>query len=122
MKIPAIHHVQLAIPRGDEPEARRYYGELLGLKEVPKPENLQRQGGVWFSTGSLDLHLGVDPSFGPATKAHVAFEVADLQLIRDRIEAAGFEIVEDEPLPGHDRFYTVDPFGNRLEFLSPFPK
>jgi catechol 2,3-dioxygenase-like lactoylglutathione lyase family enzyme len=121
VKTPAIHHVQIAIPTGGEPDARGFYGELLRLEEVPKPENLQKRGGVWFSTGSLELHLGVDPTFRPATKAHVAFEVSDLQGLRVRIEAAGHDIVEDEPLPGYDRFYTADPFGNRLEFLSPSP-
>lgn len=119
MEMPTIHHVPIAMPRGGEPEARRFFGELLGLQDVPKPENLKKRGGVWFSTGSFELHLGVDPSFRPATKAHVAFEFADLQRPRVRIEAAGCAIIDDEPLPGYDRFSPSDPCGNRLEFVSP---
>lgn len=119
MKMPAIHHVQMAIPNGGEQEARHFYGDLLGLPEVSKPPNLQRRGGVWFDTGTIQLHLGVDPSFTPAAKAHVAFECPDLRALRERLDLLAYPIVDDEPLPGYDRFYTSDPFGNRIELLSP---
>ncbi len=117
--VPAIHHVQVAILSGGEESARRFYGDILGLREVEKPENLRARGGVWFDTGSLQLHLGVDPEFSPATKAHVAYEVADLAAVRERCRAAGHPVREDEPLPGYDRFYVADPFGNRVEVLQP---
>ncbi len=115
MTLPSIDHVQVAIPVGGEAAARRFYGELLGFAEIPKPENLRRRGGVWFGTGNLDLHLGVDADFRPARKAHVAFRVADLAAVRDRFAAAGYPAVEDEPLPGYRRCYVDDPFGNRTE-------
>ncbi len=114
-----LHHVQVAIPLGGEDAAVRFYGDLLGLKQIPKPENLARRGGVWFATAILQLHLGVDPDFVPAKKAHVAFQVDDLDLVRSRLAAAGIVIVKDEPLPGFDRFYVSDPFGNRVECLAP---
>lgn len=116
--IPALHHVQVAIPQGGEREARRFYGEVLSPRELPKPASLQNRGGVWFDTGTVPLHPGVDPSFAPATKAHVAFEVADLESFRHRLHTAGCIVVDDEPLPGFTRFYTSDPFGNRVELLS----
>lgn len=119
MSVPNIHHVQMAIPPGGEPLARRFYGNILGLTEVPKPDNLQGRGGVWFDTGALQLHLGVDPSFTPATKAHVAFECPDLPALRERLDSLAYPIVDNEPLPGFDRFYTSDPFGNGVELLSP---
>ena len=119
MSVPNIHHVQIAIPPGGEPLTRRFYGDILGLAEVPKPENLQGRAGVWFDTGTIQLHLGVDPSFTPATKAHVAFQCHDLHALRERLASSGYAIVDDEPLPGFDRFYTSDPFGNRVELLSP---
>ena len=119
MSVPNIHHVQIAIPPGGEPLTRRFYGDILGLIEVPKPENLQGRGGVWFDTGTLQLHLGVDPSFRPATKAHVAFQCQDYPVMRERLASSGYPIVDDEPLPEFDRFYTSDPFGNRVELLSP---
>ncbi len=110
--------MQIAIPRGGEPLARQFYGDILGLVEVSKPENLQGRGGVWFCSGTMQVHFGVDPSFAPATKAHIAFECSELVALRERLISSGHAIVDDEPLPGFDRFYTSDPFGNRLELLA----
>lgn len=119
MSLPSIHHVQIAMPAGGEEAARRFYGGILGLVEIEKPENLRARGGVWFETGNLPLHLGVDPAFSPATKAHIAFQVDDIEAMRRRCEAAGLVVRNDEPLPGYDRFYVDDPFGNRTEILTP---
>jgi len=114
-----LHHVQLASPPGSEESARRFFGELLGLREIPKPPNLARRGGVWFELGDGQLHIGIEPEFRPAEKAHPAFVVPDLEAVRRRLAAAGVETWTDEPFPGRDRFYAHDPFGNRLEFLGP---
>ncbi len=114
----ALHHVQIAMPAGGEEDAVGFYGDLLGLEQIVKPGNLARRGGVWFATGTLQVHLGVDKNFVPATKAHAAFEVPDLDVLRTRLEEAGIAIVDDEPLEGYDRFYVSDPFGNRVECLS----
>lgn len=119
MPMPAIHHVQIAIPAGGEEAARHFYGEMLGLREVEKPGNLRKRGGVWFETGNLQLHLGVDAAFRPALKAHVAFQVADSAGLRRRLLAARYDVVDDEPLAGFERFYVSDPFGNRIEVLEP---
>ena len=118
-EIKGMHHVMIAIPKGGEAEARAFYGEALGLRELPKPETLQARGGVWFQSSTLQLHLGVDPDFVPATKAHVAFEVVDLDAARQRCLAAGHPVRDDGDLPGYARFYTDDPFGNRVETLQP---
>ena len=114
-----IDHVQLPIPKGEEHSARQFYGGLLGMTEIDKPENLRRRGGVWFTLGPRHLHLGVQEEFRPATKAHPAFLVDDLRALAARLQDGGYPIVTDEPLPGYDRFYSTDPFGNRLEFLRP---
>lgn len=105
------------MPEGQEAAARRFCGELLGLREIGKPGTLKGRGGVWFQTGTLQLHLGVDPRFAPATRAHVAIEVADLDAVRQRCVAAGHPVREDSELPGYARFYVDDPFGNRVEIL-----
>jgi catechol 2,3-dioxygenase-like lactoylglutathione lyase family enzyme len=114
-----LHHVQIAAPPGSEDAARRFFGEFLGMREIPKPPNLARRGGVWFELGEDQLHIGIEPSFRPAEKAHPAFEVDDLHALRERLVAGGIEVWEDEPFPRRDRFYARDPFGNRLEFLGP---
>jgi catechol 2,3-dioxygenase-like lactoylglutathione lyase family enzyme len=115
--IVGIDHVQVAIPRGGEDEARRYYGDLLGMTEVPKPAALAGRGGCWFASGSAVLHLGVEEPFTPARKAHPAFLVGDLGALQQRLEAAGCECVRtDGEIPDVERFHTRDPFGNRIEF------
>lgn len=116
---PRIHHIQLAIPAGGEDRARAFYGTLRGFTEIDKPENLRARGGVWFQTGNLQLHLGVDLLFTPATSAHVAFDVDDLADARARCESAGHPATDNQPLPGSDRIYVDDPFGNRTELLQP---
>jgi catechol 2,3-dioxygenase-like lactoylglutathione lyase family enzyme len=118
MTILRINHVQLAMPRGLENEARRFYGEVLGLREIPKPPALAARGGVWFELGDAQLHLGVDADFRPAKKAHVAFEVADLDLAIVRCQAAGHEPRSDDSIQGLRRFFVDDSFGNRLELME----
>lgn len=115
--ITGIDHVQVAIPRGTEDEARRFYGQLLGMTEVPKPAALAGRGGCWFSAGSAVLHLGVEEPFAPARKAHPAFIVDDLASLQQRLQAAGHACTRsDGDIPGVQRFHTYDPFGNRIEF------
>lgn len=118
MTILRINHVQLAMPRGREDDARRFYGDVLGLRELPKPAVLAGRGGAWFELGDAQLHLGVDVDFRPAKKAHVAFEVCDLDSIAARCRAAGYDPRSDDDVSGLRRCYVDDPFGNRLELIE----
>jgi catechol 2,3-dioxygenase-like lactoylglutathione lyase family enzyme len=120
--ITGLDHVQVAAPPGCEAEARRFYGELLGLPEIPKPAPLLAAGGAWFSLGTQQLHIGVEEPFSAAAKAHPALTVADereLRALAARLEAAGAPVRWDDRLPDAVRFYTGDPWGNRLELLAP---
>ena len=116
-----IDHVQLAMPAGHEDEARRFYAEVLGLREVQKPAGLAGRSGCWFASagGEVDVHLGVDPEFRPARKAHPALAVRDLDALRHRLLDAGAEVIDDHLLDAR-RFYTADPFGNRIEVIEGF--
>ncbi len=116
LAILGFDHVQITMPRGEEPRARAFYGETLGLPELAKPAALAGRGGAWFRCGDRELHLGVEDDFRPQRKGHPAFRVADLAALRLRLVAAGAPISEGVPLPGRVRFETRDPFGNRLEF------
>ena len=116
--IKQIDHVQLAAPIGSEDLARSFFQDILSLPEVEKPEELKKNGGVWFSNGQVHLHVGVEDSFQPAKKAHPAFEVDDIDAFAAHIRSKGLEIQVDDKLPGAKRFYVDDPFGNRLEFLQ----
>jgi catechol 2,3-dioxygenase-like lactoylglutathione lyase family enzyme len=119
VRIVGIDHVQLAMPRGREADARAFYGDVLGMEEIPKPANLAARGGVWFAAGDRQVHLGVEDDFRPARKAHPALRVEDHDALRSRLAEGGYAPYEDEPLPGYRRFYVADPFGNRLEFIEP---
>jgi catechol 2,3-dioxygenase-like lactoylglutathione lyase family enzyme len=114
----SIHHVQVSIPPQGEDRARRFYVDLLGLREVEKPPNLAARGGIWLALDVGQLHLGVEPEFRPAAKAHPALEVAGWTSLRERLARAGVPVLDDAELPGRRRFYVRDPFGNRLEFVE----
>jgi catechol 2,3-dioxygenase-like lactoylglutathione lyase family enzyme len=119
--IAGIDHVQLAAPPGSEEEARRFFSGLLGLEELQKPEQLAKYGGAWFACGDQQLHVGIEPDFTPAAKAHPAFAVDGaerLAAVAARLGGAGVEVTWDKEVPGSSRFYASDPWGNRLEFTA----
>jgi catechol 2,3-dioxygenase-like lactoylglutathione lyase family enzyme len=118
MQIVGIDHVQLAMPAGDEDKAREFYSGLLGIPEVQKPAALAQRGGAWFQNNQVKIHLGVESNFRPALKAHPALLVQDLPSLVRRLIGAGVKVIEDNGLPGYDRVYVSDPFGNRLELLE----
>ena len=121
MGIIGVDHVQLAMPAGEEEKAIKFYKDLLDLTKLEKPEALQDRGGVWFAAGINQVHLGVEDEFSPAKKAHPGLLVRDIMLFAKKLEKAGAPVTWDENLPHYRRFYSEDPFGNRLEFLEPIP-
>jgi catechol 2,3-dioxygenase-like lactoylglutathione lyase family enzyme len=119
MSVLGIDHILLAMPPGEEAKARDFYGGVLLLQEKVKPDALAGRGGAWFTNGTIEVHLGVEKDFRAARKAHPAFVVRDLQGFIARARRHGCEIADDEPLPGYDRIFLYDPFGNRLELIEP---
>lgn len=118
IKIISIDHVQVCIPPGKENEARNFYSGVLELDEIEKPDELKKNGGLWYRIGnSQELHIGIEEQ-GDETKAHPAFEVLHLDEARNYLERNGIEINEETRIPGVSRFSIRDPFGNRLEFLE----
>ena len=117
--IDSVDHVQLAAPPGSEDTLRAYYAGPLGMTEIPKPPALAARGGCWFTAGSVVLHLGIEEPFRPARKAHPGIRVRGITAFAARLAHAGAPVTWDDTLPGHHRFYSEDPVGNRLEFLEP---
>lgn len=126
-----LHHVQISMSAGQEEQARRFYGDALGLTEAAKPVELASRGGCWFrdfdgDVPTVEIHLGVDDSFVPAKKAHPALLVNDVQALQNlgqRIERAGFKVswAERTTFAGYERFHCQDSFGNRIEIMTPAP-
>ena len=113
-----LHHVQVSCPPGGEDEARRFYGEALGIPEVAKPPALAARGGCWFRADAIEIHVGVEDGFSPARKAHPAILVDDVESTAERVAGLGFPVAWDDNFPGYRRFHTVDGSGNRVEVLG----
>ncbi len=114
-----IHHVQTTVPEGTEDDARAFYCGILGLAEVPKPESLAGRGGFWLQVGHQQVHVGTEAGVDrTATKAHLAYEVSNLEHWRQILTAQSLAVLESVPLPGYARFEFRDPFGNRIELIQ----
>jgi catechol 2,3-dioxygenase-like lactoylglutathione lyase family enzyme len=110
-----LSHINVTMPPGNEDKARTFYGGLLGLRELPKPESIRHRGGVWFDAGGLDVHVSVeDGRFGPDVRRHFGLECAEVERLREQLEAAGIKTEDGRPAPWK-RFFVCDPFGNRIE-------
>lgn len=120
-----IDHVQVGVPRAALAEAKRFYGEALGLREIPRPERLRGRGGAWYQVGTVQLHLSVedlDPAATLGSRRHVCFRVADLAAAERSARAFGLEVMpDDQPVPEWTRFYLRDPGGNRVEVGQAVP-
>jgi catechol 2,3-dioxygenase-like lactoylglutathione lyase family enzyme len=120
----AIHHVNVTVPRSLEDEAKHFYGVVMGLTEVPKPESSRGRGGAWYQLGPVQLHLSIEEGAGEhLSKRHVCYTVRDLGEAEERFRQAGVEILPDDlPIAGWRRFYVRDPGGNRLEIAQAEPQ
>ena len=117
INIKRLDHVQVCVPRGMETEARAFYGGLLGLEEIEKPEVLRANGGMWYKVADISLHVGVEEAVAPS-KRHPAFEVEDIRSVRTYLEQNGVRTKDEPSLPGVSRFSFFDPFGNRIELME----
>lgn len=113
-----LDHVQITAPLNTEKEVRKFFVDLLGCKEIEKPETLSHFDSLWFEMGTTILHVGLDENHKAEKRGHPAFEVKNIGDLMDHLEANGVEIKEDFNLPGARRFYTYAFFGHRMEFLE----
>ena len=118
-KILSIQHVALTVPSSGLEEARRFYSDVLGLEERPRPETELGRPGIWYQIGAIELHIQArDGGLAPDADHHPALVVDDLAGLREHLQASGIEIIEAQPLSDRERFFCRDPFGNRIEFLT----
>ena len=111
-----LNHLQICIPVGKEDEARKFYTEIIGLVEIPKPKELLQNGGFLYQVGDIHLHIGTENEIS-RSKRHPAFEIENLNDARDVLQKNNIKVKEEIQIPGQERFTFFDPFGNRIEFL-----
>ncbi|MBD8591505.1 VOC family protein [Peribacillus castrilensis] len=114
----SIDHYQLASPKNTENQSRKFFTEILMFREVKKPPSLSSNGGLWFESGSIKIHVGTEDHFIPARKAHPALEVENLNEFKQHLMTKHISFTEDGRLPGANHIYLSDPFGNRIEILE----
>lgn len=112
-----LDHIQICIPKGKENAARMFYTEILHLKEIPKPEALLSNGGLWYEIADIQLHIGTEDEINNS-KRHPAFETENLSEVRKYLEDKMIKTQEEKEIPGVKRFSFYDPFGNRIEMLE----
>ena len=117
IKIKRLDHVQICIPVGKENEARTFYTEIVGLEEIPKPNELSGRGGLWYRVANIEFHIGTENEINHS-KRHPAFEVNDISQAKEYLTKSGVKIKEEIQIPGQTRFSFIDPFGNRIELLE----
>ncbi len=112
-----LDHVQICIPIGKENEARAFYTNIIGLKEIPKPKELLGRGGLWYDVADIQLHIGTENEIN-TSKRHPAFEITDIKSAKEHLKKNNVTIQEEIQIPGQQRFSFIDPFGNRVELLQ----
>lgn len=118
IKVKRFDHLQICIPIGKENEARKFYGDILKLAEIPKPTELIHNGGLWFKAGDVELHIGTEGEMNADSKRHPAFEVEDVKVAREYLELNGVKTRDEIVIPERIRFTFLDPFNNRIELLQ----
>ena len=132
MEIRRLDHVALLVR--DVERSKRFYIQLLGMEEHPRPGNFNFPG-AWLRKGSAEIHLigedetgrvdlvqpGVYSPFELSTGhvTHFAFEVTDLEDTRQYLQNRGILIVGG-PRPRGDgvmQMYIRDPDGYIIEFF-----
>lgn len=115
----ALHHVQITIPKGSENQGKDFYCGVLGLKEIEKPDSLKGRGGFWLQLGHQEIHVGTEDDFDRlSTKAHIAYQVEDIDYWKKKLAEHQIEIEDSVPIPYYERFEFRDPFGNRVEIIQ----
>jgi catechol 2,3-dioxygenase-like lactoylglutathione lyase family enzyme len=110
-------HINICVPPERLEEARRFYVDIIGLKQIERPDHLFSTPGYWFDIGDIQLHIGVEPQ-KPRSVRHIAFEIKNVDDALKLLKEHNVEILQEPVIPGRQRFAFIDPFGNRMELLQ----
>lgn len=115
-----LNHVNVTVPSALEAAAKHFYGSVLGLQQIPKPEGTRQNIGAWFEFGGGQLHLSIEDNVqNEASERHVCYQVADAAGAELHLRNAGVEIIPDpRPPKGTTRFFLRDPGGNMIEITQ----
>lgn len=114
-----LQHVSIPRPPGSDAVTRAFFGDLLGLEEIPTPKSIQAVEVIWFKAGDgAELHLFSEEPLDDPSIRHFCLVVDDLAAMRRKLAAAGYAPYEVEPIPGRPRFFCRDPFDNIIEFTT----
>jgi glyoxylase I family protein len=115
LSVSQIDHVSVIIT--DVERSRRFYGGLLGLKEIPRPSTFDFVV-IWYDLGNMHIHLLLKEQADTISPRHFALRVADAKGAREHFRQHGIETSETTLIPGADRFFIRDPDGNRIEIIQ----
>jgi catechol 2,3-dioxygenase-like lactoylglutathione lyase family enzyme len=115
LQITQIDHVSVIVT--DLEQSRRFYRDLLGLREIAKPRTFDFVV-LWFDLGNQQLHLLHKPQPDTQSARHFALRVASCAAARAYFRERGIPIQETTPIPHCDRFFVFDPDGNRIEVIE----
>jgi catechol 2,3-dioxygenase-like lactoylglutathione lyase family enzyme len=115
LHVTQIDHVSVLIT--DLGRSRRFYREVLGLKEIAKPRTFDFPV-LWFDLGNQQLHLLLRPRPDTVSPRHFALRVPDARSARAHFQRYGVAVQETTPIPLCDRFFISDPDGNRIEIIQ----
>jgi len=113
--ISQIDHCSVIIT--DVERSRRFYRDVLGLKEIHKPRTFDFVV-LWFDLGNMHIHLLLKENPDSISPRHFALRVPDAAQAREYFRRQGLPIQETTPIPGADRFFIHDPDGNRIEIIQ----
>ena len=117
-EVTGIHHTTLVVP--DPEAARGFYGEVLGLTPIERPD--YDFEGAWFQCGDIEFHLIVAEEHLAPSRRHLALAVDDFDACLDQLRQNGVRLVGGpgtRPHSGRSFAFCKDPDGNLIEITGP---
>ena len=116
-----LQHTSVPMPPGGDDDARAFYGEVLGMREIPKPEGLAAMTVVWFAANENgdEVHVFQEENMGPNSAAqHLCLEVDDIEGYKTRLHDRGYDVQIPETIHNRPRLFVRDPFDNLIELVE----